>query len=49
MNVIKSALHGGVVRALALYSKGQRFKPQHRRFFTPKNHRPPVLAVTTSR
>ncbi len=31
----KKRFRGGMVKTLALYSKGQRFEPQRRRFFTP--------------
>jgi hypothetical protein len=35
MKTVDERFCGGMVKTLALYSKGQRFEPQRRRFFTP--------------
>ena len=48
LNHDKERFHGGMVKTLALYSKGQRFEPQRRRFFTPTqwNPSPPLTPPT---
>ena len=48
LNHDKERFRGGMVKTLALYSKGQRFEPQRRRFFTPTqwNPSPPLTPPT---